>query len=260
MGQLACKAGERNGGRTQHYSSPDKQTSFLAVYDWHGGSEVTLYCQNNLPSRLKECSYFKSGDVVCALHEVFQGLDAEVRTTPAIQEMTALLDITETLNKITFQSGTTATVCVLNNSSITAANICDSRCVLSRLGRAYPLSYDHKPTDEREHFLIVQGGGMVVNSRIYPWVALNMSSSIRDHAYTDNLDLPPQEQVIASYPDVQTTPLIKWHRFIVLACDGIFEVMSGQQVVDFIKQNLDEKSDKQNIDVQGVIAICQAIL
>ena len=65
--------------------------------------------------------------------------------------------------------------------------------------------------------------------------------------------------MIVSYLDVQTTPLIEGDRFIVLACDGIFEVMSRQQVVDFINQNLDEYSDKQKIDVQGVIAICQAL-
>ena len=105
--------------------------------------------------------------------------------------MTALLDSKETLNKIAFQSGTTATVCVLNNSCITVANVGDSRCVLSRLGRAYPLSYDHKPTDDREHFRIVQAGGRVVSGRISPGVALNMSRSIGHHAYKDNLDLPP---------------------------------------------------------------------
>ena len=61
--------------------------------------------------------------------------------------------------------------------------------------------------------------------------------------------------MIVSCPDVQTTPLI-----IVLACDGIFEVMSRQQVVDFINQNLDEYSDKPKIDVQGIkFAICQAL-
>ena len=154
----ASMKGWRKKMENVHNTIPflDKQTSLFAVYDGHGGPEVSLYCQNNLPSRLKECSDFKSGDVVCALHEVFQGLDAEVRTTPANQEMTALLDSKDTLNKIAFQSGTTATVCVLNNSSITVANVGDSRCVLSRLGRAYPLSYDHKPTDDREHFRIVQ--------------------------------------------------------------------------------------------------------
>ena len=82
-----------------------------------------------------------------------------------------------------------------------------------------------------------------------------MSRSIGDHAYKDNLDLPPQEQMIISCPDVQTTLLIEGDRFIVLACDGIFEVMSLQQVVDFINQNLKHYSDKQKIDVQGVISI-----
>ena len=129
------------------------------------------YCQNNLPSRLKECSDFKNGDVACVLHEVFKGLDAEVRTTRAIQEMKALLDSEETLNKIAFQSGTTATVCVLNNSSIAVASVGDSRCVLSRLGGPFLPSYDHKPRDDREHFRIVQAGGRVVNGRIYPGVA-----------------------------------------------------------------------------------------
>ena len=41
----------------------DKQTSLFAVYGGHGGREVSLYCEKNLPSRLKECSDFKNGDI-----------------------------------------------------------------------------------------------------------------------------------------------------------------------------------------------------
>ena len=152
--------------------------------------------------------------IEAALQDVLRRLDAEVRSPPAIQEMTELLDSEEILNRIAFQGETTATVCVLNDRSITVANVGDSRCVLSRQGKAYPLSYDHKPTDVREHFRIVQAGGKVANGRIYPGVALNMSRSIGDHAYKDNLDLPPKEQMIVSCPDLETTPLIEGDRFV----------------------------------------------
>ena len=81
-----------------------------------------------------------------------------------------------------------------------------------------------------------------------------MSRSIGDHAYKDSIDVPTQEGMIVSCPDVHS-PHSSRDRFIVLTCDRIFEVMSRQLVVNFINLNLDQYSDKRKIDAAGVNAI-----
>jgi len=37
----------------------DENTSYFAVYDGHGGSEVAAYCSVNLPEFLKKLESFK---------------------------------------------------------------------------------------------------------------------------------------------------------------------------------------------------------
>lgn len=58
-------------------------------------------------------------------------------------------------------SGCTAVMAVLRGNKLYVANAGDSRCVLSRKGRAVPLSADHKPEDEPERSRIERAGGVV---------------------------------------------------------------------------------------------------
>ena len=58
-------------------------------------------------------------------------------------------------------SGCTAVVALLHGRQLYVANIGDSRCVLSRSGRAVDMSDDHKPEDEPELQRIVKAGGKV---------------------------------------------------------------------------------------------------
>ena len=52
-------------------------------------------------------------------------------------------------------------VALLHGRQLYVANIGDSRCVLSRSGRAVDMSDDHKPEDEPELQRIVKAGGKV---------------------------------------------------------------------------------------------------
>lgn len=58
-------------------------------------------------------------------------------------------------------SGCTACVALMRKSQIVVANAGDSRCVISRKGKAAELSFDHKPEDECERLRIEKAGGKV---------------------------------------------------------------------------------------------------
>lgn len=62
---------------------------------------------------------------------------------------------------------------------------------------------------------------------------LNLSRAIGDLEYKTNDDLPWEEQMIISKPDIKRVPL-KGVQYIVLGCDGLFEVKSNQQLLDLI--------------------------
>nr|KAI8750109.1 protein phosphatase 1G-like [Biomphalaria glabrata] len=141
-------------------------------------------------------------------------------------------------------SGCTACVCLLQGKQLIVANAGDSRCVLSRAGKAIELSFDHKPEDECEKTRIERAGGKVTSDgRVNG--GLNLSRAIGDHVYKRNKDLPAKEQMITSLPDVEIAELCPEDQFFVVACDGIWNYMSSQEVVDYVLEKLKDPEKRQ---------------
>uniref|UniRef100_A0A8C1SZ54 Protein phosphatase 1G n=1 Tax=Cyprinus carpio TaxID=7962 RepID=A0A8C1SZ54_CYPCA len=140
-------------------------------------------------------------------------------------------------------SGTTAVVALIRGKQLIVANAGDSRCVVSEKGKAVDMSYDHKPEDELELTRIKNAGGKVtMDGRVNG--GLNLSRAIGDHFYKRNKALPPEEQMISALPDVKVLTLSEDHEFMVIACDGIWNVMSSQEVVDFVNERLKTEAGK----------------
>lgn len=99
-------------------------------------------------------------------------------------------------------AGATAIVAVVTGRTLTVANAGDSRAVLCRKdGETFPLSFDHKPSQDREMSRITKAGGFVnhfgrVNGN------LNLSRSIGDLKYKQVPSVSPEEQMITAEPDI----------------------------------------------------------
>lgn len=74
---------------------------------------------------------------------------------------------------------------------------------------------------------------------------LNLSRAIGDHAYKKKPSLSAEEQAITALPDIQTLTLTDQDDFMIIACDGIWNFMSSQDVVDFVRLRLDKKTLSQ---------------
>ncbi|XP_059149424.1 probable protein phosphatase CG10417 isoform X2 [Physella acuta] len=156
-------------------------------------------------------------------------------------------------------SGCTACVVFLQGKKIIVANAGDSRCVLSRAGKAVELSFDHKPEDDSEKSRIEKAGGKVTqDGRVNG--GLNLSRAIGDHVYKQNKDLPAKEQMITALPDIEMAELCDDDQFIVIACDGIWNYLSSQDVVDYILEKLKdpEKRKKPSLICEELFDHCLA--
>lgn len=130
------------------------------------------------------------------------------------------------------------------------ANIGDSRAVASFAGQVDPLSIDHKPTCPDEMNRIVSAGGWVQFNRVNGNLAL--SRAFGDFVFKRNDKLPATEQIVVAYPDVQTRLLSDDLEFIVLACDGVWDVMTNVEVVEFVRRRIIYKMEP--------VAICEELI
>eukprot|EP00804_Cyclotella_cryptica_P018761 CCRYP_007236-RA/>CCRYP_007236-RA protein AED:0.03 eAED:0.03 QI:457/1/1/1/1/1/4/264/689 len=139
-------------------------------------------------------------------------------------------------------AGCTSVVAVIVQNTLVVANAGDSRAVLCRAGGlAEPLSFDHKPQQKREMNRITKAGGFVnqfgrVNGN------LNLSRSIGDLKYKQVPGIAPADQMITAEPDIISTTLRPGDEFIVLGCDGIWDCLSNEECVKYVRDRIDTKS------------------
>jgi len=131
-------------------------------------------------------------------------------------------------------SGCAAVVVLLIRGGIWCANCGDARAVLCRGGIALQLSADHKPDREDEHQRIKDAGGYVKFKRVLGRLAV--SRAFGDGEYKCPA-VGPKSYVIAE-PEIRFENLTQQDEFLLLACDGLFDVFSSQEAVDFVRQKL----------------------
>ncbi|ERN04870.1 hypothetical protein AMTR_s00146p00095280 [Amborella trichopoda] len=201
---------------------------FFGVYDGHGGAQVANYCKDRLHLALTEeldalGAEFKESRETWqkqwekAFNSCFLKVDAEVggnNHQPVAPETV----------------GSTAVVSVLSSTHIIVANCGDSRAVLCRGKEAMPLSIDHKPKREDEYARIEAAGGKVIQWNGYRVLGvLAMSRSIGDR-YLKPWIIPDPEVMIISRT--------KEDECLILASDGLWDVMSNEEVCDMARRRL----------------------
>ncbi|CAH0493672.1 unnamed protein product [Peronospora farinosa] len=149
------------------------------------------------------------------------------------------------------------------------SNVGDSRTVLSRAGKAERLSNDHKPSRQDEAQRIRDTGGFVIHGRIMGELAV--SRAFGDAPFkTFDLPEPPKEDVdskprsdydsqelpvnpndilkgplVIPTPEFTITELTGDCEFVMLASDGLYDVLKDQEAVDFMRQKIVQLGDVQ---------------
>jgi len=225
------------------------------VFDGHGGKDVSKYTARVFVRELTTCGQFLTGNYPEALSTTFLHIDELLRTPAVKEELARTSSDSQDGDYIINNSGCTAVVALLTQREIYVANAGDSRCVLGRAGGAVQMSFDHKPNLPVESQRISKAGGYVVEGRVMG--NLNLSRSLGDLTYKDNRDLPPQDQMITAYPDVRKDALTEDTDFVVIACDGVWDVMTCEQCVNFVYSGLSEGRTPAQI-VESLLDACIA--
>jgi protein phosphatase PTC1 len=201
------------------YNGHERQ-GYFAVYDGHGGRGVVEFIEKKLHGNLQE--------------ELEEAKTSQRSVEECIKSAFLLTDI-QTKEENLLMSGSTAVVCyieVLEDNAtrvLHTANCGDARAVLARGVKAIRLTCDHKASDPGEKKRIEEEKGFVMRGRVLGILAV--SRSFGDHSL---------KQFVPALPFYRNDQLIQEDKFIIIACDGVWDVMTDQEAVDFVNGKIDE--------------------
>lgn len=216
------------------------------MYIYQLGQEVALYAKKYLPDILKGTASFKAKNFKQALIDSFLIIDQKLDSPEGRKELKECLMLgprktysTEEgvdLNLIPNIMGCTACVALITPTQIFVANAGDSRAVISKKSHALDMSVDHKPSIEKERKRIELAGGFIDDGRVNG--SLNLSRCLGDLEYKKNKKFKQEEQMITCFPEVRIEKLSTDIDFLVIACDGIWDCLSSQEAVDYLKEKV----------------------
>ena len=187
---------------------PYQGAMLFGLFDGHGGREAAEYASQHLPQEIKK------------------RIEATRKQKSAF--INAFIQVHANMKQSFVYVGTTAVIAVVSQGCLTVAAVGDSRCVLCRNGKAVRLTTDHKPDLPEEQHYIESRGGVVQGGRVSGMLAV--SRALGDGLFNDLINPTPCFTYGKLSPD---------DSYLILACDGVWDVMKDQEAVDLIATEID---------------------
>ncbi|CAA2979226.1 probable phosphatase 2C 49 [Olea europaea subsp. europaea] len=143
-------------------------------------------------------------------------------------------------SSVSTSSGTTALTVLVLGRLLMVANAGDCRAVLCRKGEAIDMSQDHRPNYASERKRVEELGGFI--DRDYLNGVLAVTRALGDW----DMKLPRgSPSPLIAEPEFRQIVLSENDEFLIMGCDGIWDVMSSQQAVNLVRRGLRRHDDPE---------------
>lgn len=188
----------------------------MQVFDGHGGTDAASFVRKNILKFILEDKDFPTS-IEKAMQSAYVKADHAFADHPHLD----------------CSSGTTALTVLIFDRKMLIANAGDCRAVLGKRGRAIELSKDHKPNCMSEKLRIEKLGGTVTDG--YLNGQLSVARAIGDwHIKGSKGSVCP----LSAEPELQELTLTEEDEFLIIGCDGLWDVMSSQCAVTLARKEL----------------------
>lgn len=244
----------------------DLEYAFFGIFDGHGGKEAALYAKNNLLDNIVNFKNFWQDDDELVLKAIRDGF-----LTTHLAMWKEVDNWPKTSSGLPSTAGTTASIAFIRKGKLYTGHVGDSRIVLglkeenSDEWQAECLTTDHKPECPVERQRIVESGGLVMNKsgvervvwkrprpghqgpvlRSTDFDEIPFLAVARSLGDLWSYDYFQQEFVVSPEPDLGVMTLdLKKDVCIILATDGLWNMMSGQDAVSLVQ---DVENENRNL-------------
>lgn len=240
-------------------------TTFAAVFDGHGGDECSNYLVETLPHQIREHMYAERSALSAAIESSRSMARPEQATEDAASELMRKIlkkaylktDKDFITPKNAPQSGSTAATLIVMGRRLFAANVGDSRVVLCRVGgQCVELTSDHKPSRPDEAARVRAAGGFILHKRVMGELAITrafgdksfkmgikamledeadeIARGLNENSEAKDLTAP----LVSAEPEIASLVMSHNDEFLLLACDGLFDVFRSQDAIALARQEL----------------------
>ena len=209
----------------------DYKTSLFGIFDGHGGNDVVKYIKDRIPEIIKK-----------NLNDLYPIEQCFINSFNKIDEELKFYDSEYT--------GSTATIVLIQDNKIYCANVGDSRAYIIYDNYIKKITVDHKCSVPEEAERIIKAGGKITKNRVQGQLVLSRSLG----------DLYVKKYGVINLPDISTNTIDYNIKYVVIASDGIWDVVDEKTVLNMskMKKNADdfckdlvklaiEKESKDNI-------------
>lgn len=149
-------------------------------------------------------------------------------------------------------SGCTAVCAFISPTHLFIANCGDSRAVLYDGTSAKFATEDHKPLNPKERQRIIDAGG-TATQRINGTLAV--SRALGDFEFKKDWQRGPCEQLVSPEPEVTIIERGPKDEFLILACDGIWDVIDNDDLCRYVSYELMIEPDLEKVG-SSVLDVC----
>ncbi len=234
--------GKRPTNEDKHYIYSDNFKQIFGVFDGHGGDKVSNYICNEFKLNIHKIKYPWSKKEI-------------INLTDTIQNNLKKFDYS-------YNSGSTALIAAIytitkdnkNKIFLDIMNIGDSRAILCNgFNIAIQLTKDHIPNsyNERKRIEKINETSKIKRNIIndgYSWRINGLSVS---RAFGDFDSFPH----LTHRPELYRYNIDTTDKFIIIACDGLWESLTNDEAVEFIINNYNKSKDKNIAELLANYAI-----
>lgn len=218
----------------EHFERDGHKFMLAAVFDGHAGDLAAKYCAEHFKDTLVAQECFKS--------------------QPQKAMKNAFIEMDASFCQKYQQSGCTATAMLFEEGAencIVTANAGDAR-IIFRTNQLKQATLDHKPSSPAEKKRIEEAGSFVTVIFGVARVAgqLAVSRAIGDYDY--------KQFGVTAEPDTYTFADLDDMQYIVLACDGLYDVLTNEDIDYAVRTGLGQEIDPAELSEKQRL-ICEAM-